>query len=520
MRSVALGLLVAGAGCTQILGLEPPILIDASPDGLNDVAKIPVSLTYIAPVLDPQFVPQAPAFRPIDPAPHVRYGRLGAPLLDVTYEADGSLTLPADMGTGWRLVYTLAGEPPREVQFSSPAVPRLVVPYLGGVDREPLPGSAAVYQLGPSMPPATFSNVRVFTTGAWSEREYATASSPLLHDPRDGVTVREPLRTPDPAKGDRIALFEYGPSADSSDNCFDARRAAIFDIELSNAPSADPTPPAWPSTFTTNGSIAFEGLGQGDSQGAESLTKERVRTATGASPGTVSSHYLGGFTTGLAIPQEIFVRSGKFGPSLPNADLPLAAPPMVVLAYCTRLTTQAGMAHVTFADDFTDTPRIAHVQYDAVQRTGGVPLRAGYTSTGLVSADHKISPILGLALSYANAALGSSDLRPNAFMEDDVRIDASASTLDLTFDLDGGSIEPHFYEVTLARLTGSEPEPLRIYTVTERKVTIETSELASGIRHVFSIRGVRGAPRAKDNDFSQWELPQAASLVWTRTFVR
>jgi len=514
MRSVGLAVLVAATGCNQILGLHEPILIDASPDGAHDVATAPVRLTFIAPVMDASYTPQPPRFPAIEPAPTVQYGRLGGALIDTAYLPDGSVAVPADMGTGWRLVYTLAGEPPREVQFSSTFVPHVVVPYFGGADRDPLPGPNAVYQLAPTSPPASFSNVRVFTTGAWSERDYATASSPLLHDPRTAATVRGPLRATDPTKGDRVALVEYALTTDTEDNCVESRRVALFDITLANAPTPDPTPPMWPGTFAITEAVEF------DDPALEEATKGRVRGAAGANLNDVKSHYLVGFTTGAGIPQEVFVRQGKFGASLPDAALPLPAPPMVLLAYCTRLNTSRGAVHADIDDAFSDAPRLGHVQLEVVQMTGGVPLRAGYTSTGLVNANDHVAPTYNLALAYRDAKLGTADIAPFALETGDVTLDASEDTLELSFELDEGSLPPDFYEVTLARISGSTAEPVRIYTVTERKVSVEMAHIAPGVRHVFAIRSIKGAPQADENDFTQWTLPQAAGLVWTRTFVR
>lgn len=508
MRSVGLALLVAATGCNQILGLHEPILIDASPDAVFDVGTAPARLTFISPVMRPSHMPQQPELPPIEPAPVVQYGRLGGQLVEATYLPDGSIDVPADMGARWRLVYTLSGEPPREVQFSSAFVPQLVVPYFGGHGRAPLPAGSAVYQLAPSNAPATFTNVRVFTTGAWSERDYMSVSSPLMHDLKTAVTVRGPLRTPDPDKDDKIVLIGYANYTQDGASCIESTQGVVFNADLSGAT------PTWPLMVVSR-AVVFE------ASNAEEDIRSRVRSAVGANLNDVRSHYLAGFTTGAAIPQEVFVRQGKFGAGLPNTALPLPAPPMVLLGHCSALTNQRGLPHVELLDDLKNAPRLGHVQIEVSQKTGGLNLPAGYTSTGLVTADHKVVPMYGLALAYRNATLGTANIAPNPLAPGDVQIETSDTTLELTFELDDQALlTPDFYEVTLARISGANAEPVRIYTVTERKVIIETEMLERGVRYVLGIRSVKGAPLANKNDYTVWELPQAAGLVWTRTFVR
>jgi hypothetical protein len=513
MRSVGLALLVAATGCNQILGLHEPILIDASPDAVFDVGTAPARLTFISPVMRPSHMPQQPELPPIEPAPVVQYGRLGGQLVEATYLPDGSIDVPADMGARWRLVYTLSGEPPREVQFSSAFVPQLVVPYFGGHGRAPLPAGSAVYQLAPSNAPATFTNVRVFTTGAWSERDYMSVSSPLMHDLKTAVTVRGPLHTPDPAEHDRVVILKYeATSGQMGESCVVSKHGVVFATDLDGNMSGDP--PMWPTVSAVR-TVVFE------DQTTEQDTIGRIRSAVGANLNDVRSHYLAGFTTGAAIPQEVFVRQGKFGAGLPNAALPLPAPPMVLLGHCTQLTNARGMQHTELVDDLTDAPRLGHVQLEVTQMTGGIPLRAGYTTTDLVTNDNKVTPMYRLALAYRKATLGTANIAPNPLASGDVQLETSDTMLELTFELDDDTlIKPDFFEVTLARITGANAQPVRIYTVTEPKVVIETEMLERGVRYVLGLRSVKGAPRANENDYTRWVLPQAAGLVWTRTFVR
>jgi hypothetical protein len=514
MRYLALGLLAA-AGCNQIWGLEPVDLDTPGPDGPDGPAGSRFRLTaqitkttstgYVDPNLD---------FGPIMPPPAVQLGPLDASLDPISYSADGAITYPDTfVGKTWRVVYTLADGIPREVHWSPPAgdlLGHIVEPQFGRSERPPVPTNGG-YTITPVGSPTQHTLTRVFTTGLWTEGVFTSPINTATVDYNFGakaVSLSGPLGAPDSAHADYAVLSDFK----IQNGCRISSGVAAFPVpDMVGGTLTPPTPQ--PTYVGADKQVRLSLTGP---QPIDARLQGLLGTRAGTSPNLHRMEY--GYTPSLGV-----FGFPKLAPPV-VLDFYLPGPQMLTFANCTFGSTSLYQSDV-FADplELRDRfPRVVHVEVVNQRVRGLVTLTSGFTSV-LTSSDYNFTSDFLVAAPINIRLLQNStqiaDLENLA--EEPTPLPLTTGPLELVFNVEAtAQLVADYFDITLYSIqpTTGALALQRIYTVTERKLTIDPTFLLPGTEYVFEVRAYRGRPDIARANFAINTYPQHAASIFTRTF--
>jgi hypothetical protein len=164
-------------------------------------------------------------------------------------------------------------------------------------------------------------------------------------------------------------------------------------------------------------------------------------------------------------------------------------------------------------------PRVAHVEIANQRMRNLVTLTSGFSAvvesgTYDFSADFPVAAPTKATLHRGGAQIADLDTAT-----DGTTLPAGAGLLELAFDVESNvSLGADYFDVTLYALQNTRLAKQRVYTVTERKVTLDTVSLIPGTEYVFEIRSYRGLPQIDRGNFAASTYPQYAASIFTRTF--
>jgi hypothetical protein len=501
--------LFAAAGCNQIWGLSQ---VDLAPDD-GPPAEPRVRLTLqLAQTTAEGFGDPTLAYPPLTPAPAVQLGLVGDALVDAPYKADGSVDYPLEFaGQRWRLVYTFDGAVPREVQWTLPASDasaHVVEPLVGRLEREDVPVNAG-YSITPANAPMQYLQPRVFTTGLWTEGALpgTVSGGTLNYDfSTKAVSLSGRLGAPEKAKADRGVLASY----QTLDTCRYASNVATF-IVPDLVANMRTSPDMQPTYYVADKQVDLV-------TGGPVLIDFRLSTLLGTRAG------------GMILRRMQYGHSPSIGvsgfsrpPPAPSVDFHLPGPQIIALANCT-VPVMNDTLHVPALAHPPDLagkfPRIVHVEI-ANQRTHNlVTLSSGYSA--VVASDgftfeskFLVAGPFGTKLYRGADPIADLDADPDGTM-----LPAGDGPLELTFEVESlTTLASHYFDVTLYALQGAKLEKRRVYTLIDRKLTIDPAVLIRGTEYVFELRAYHGTPDAGRGNFALHTNPQYAASVFTRTFI-
>ena len=198
----------------------------------------------------------------------------------------------------------------------------------------------------------------------------------------------------------------------------------------------------------------------------------------------------------------------------------LPSPPILPVADCVFGTTDPS----TFADppDLRVFPRIAFGHYEEKRTPAGRPALISSVTAAAISSSGTIERI---SRSGGNSTLtleGDNHLVADlAGPADGVQLPQSTERVRLVFAFTQGGTPADYTRVRLYRFAGSALVPVRMYTIADpeqRQLVVDRSIFTSG-EYVFAIEAHRGRPRVSVGDFAAVRYPQAASRIFTRSFV-
>ncbi|HWO17699.1 MAG TPA: hypothetical protein VNO30_02950 [Kofleriaceae bacterium] len=505
-RHVALGL-VAAAGCNQIWGLDQVDLAD-QPDKKT---RIRLQL-QIARTTDEGYADPTLEYRVLQPPPVIQLGLVGEPLAEDVYRPDDGGTISYSttfVGQRWRLAYTLAGGVPREVQWSPPAedqLPLLVEPLVGRAERLPVPAGSG-YAITPLGSPLSHTQPRVFTTGLWTESAFSGTSPGATFNYDFGanaVSQSGLLGAPEPARGDHGVLADYK----NLNGCRVTSGVAVFGVpDLVAGQLTAPSPQ--PTYFSADKQVRLTFAGSPVGARLQALLGDRAAPAD-----LLRMEY--GYAPSLGI-------SGFTRPApTPVLDFFLPGPPMIAFANCTFAPMQLFQT-----ESFADSPelterffRVVHVEAANQRVRGALTLTSGFAAVVTSSdynffTDFTVAAPRKVVLSRAGSQLADLD----DLTQEAEPLALGAEPLELSFGIESGStLVTDSFDVTLYSIAGSALTAERIYTSTERKLSIDPSLLRPGTEYVFELRAYRGRPSAARADFSIHTYPQYVASIFTRTF--
>jgi hypothetical protein len=512
MRYVALGLLAA-AGCNQIWGLQPVDLDRPAGDGPDAPAGLRFRLTaQITKTTDTGYVDSSLDYGPIVPPPAVKIGLLEAPLQAAVYGADGSVEYLADyVGKTWRVVYTLEDGLPREVHWSPPGgdlLGHIVEPLFGRAERLPVPAGGG-YTITPIGSPTQHTLTRVFTTGIWTEGVFTSTITTAKVDYDFGakaVSLSGPLGAPEKARSDHAVLADFK----LLNGCRVSSGTAAFPVPDLVAGTLTP-PDAQPVYVGADKQIRL-------ALGGPQPIDARLQGLLGTRAGAADLHHMEyGYTPSL----------GVFGFSKPAAepviDFYLPGPQMLTLANCAFGNTSLYQSEL-FADPlelFDRFPRVVHAEVVNQRVRGLVTLTSGFSAVVTSSNYNFTSDFLVAAPINIRLLQGGAQIADLENLADEpTPLTFTTGPLELAFNVEGNTqLAADYFDITLYSVqpTGALARQ-RVYTVTERKLTLDPTFLQPGTEYVFEIRAYRGRPDITRANFAINTYPQYAATIFTRTF--
>ncbi len=495
---------MAAAGC----GDSP----EPDPDPPPDPAPRIRLTAQIAKTTAEGFVDPNLEYRPITPAPKVELGLVGEALQTATYdETDGTVEYPADfVGQRWRLVYTLDGGVPREVQWSPPVgaaqPPHLVEPLLGRLERKPVPVNSG-YSITPTGTRLPHTQTRVLTTGIWTEGvSGAFAGGTFTYDfNAKAVSLSGPFGAPEMAKLDHAVLAHF----QTAGGCRSAVSVATFVVPdlVENSLTAPAVQPMYVAA-DRNVTVRMSGAQPIDS---------RLRTllATRATPSNLNRMEFGyAPSTGVLG----FSRPA----SEPVIDFFLPGPVMIAFANCTFSQGTSPVMVPALADPPELSgrfPRVVHVEIANQRMRNLVTLTSGF-SAAVASSNYDFNADFSVAAPIkATLHRGGAQIADLDTATDGDTLPAGEGPLELAFEVEpDASLAADYFDVTLYTLQTTRLVKQRVYTVTDRKVTLDPAALRAGTEYVLEIRAYRGLPQIGLGDFALSTYPQYAASIFTRTF--
>ena len=451
-------------------------------------------------------------YRPITPAPAVQVGLAGERLEDARYdEADGTAAYPAGLaGQRWRLVYTLPGGIPREVQWSPQGgdqLPRLVEPLIGRVERLPVPAGSG-YAITPMGSPASHTQPRVYTTGIWTEAAFPGTFSDATFNydfSAKAISQSGALGAPERARGDHGILADFRVL----NSCRLTSGVAMFGVpDLVAGQRTAPSPQ--PTYYSADKQVRLTFAGSPVGARLQALLGDRAAPAD-----LLRMEY--GYAPSLGV--SGFTRP----PPTPALDFFLPGPHMIAFASCTFAPTQVFQTE-TFADSPEPTERffrVVHVEAANQRVRGSLTLTSGFAAV-VTSSDYNFLTDFTVAaprnVVLSRAGIQVADL--DDLTQEAEPLAIGAEPLELGFGIESGStLVTDYFDVTLYSIAGgSALTAERIFTSTERKLSIDPSLLRPDTEYVFELRAYRGRPSAARADFSINTYPQYVASIFTRTF--
>lgn len=502
MRSAALCLLaIAAPACNWVFGIDTTLLVDAAPPGESVLP--PARLSWLVAVTDPQGIPAAAhQYRGITPAPSVKIGRIGQPLIDVGIDDTGTFHIPEDYETStWRLVYELADGIPREIHWSTVAdrIPHAILPLFGRLERDPIPGPNTTMTMTPSNGmPTTHVGPIVFTTGVWTQSlpTFSFPAGPTFNqDLNQSVPLSGELGAPDQAKGDLVVLADHVTAG----SCRVSSGSAAFKLGLTNGPSTTINAEAWANS--------------GAMTTVTAPASDKVRVGLAALTGTANVTTVVQLGPAPSATMPAFTQRGP--QRVPQ--LGLRGPLMFPMLDCTNPSLGVTpLPTYNLPDALSVFPQLAHIQLTADRTVpGGPTLTHGLAGVRVIAAG-RADFVIDVAMPVPPFMLGSVDLSTT----DGAPFTAGTEPLVLTFgaEVAAGAVT-NYYEVVLHRIEGMSTIIEHIYTIMDPTLTLDSSVFTAGRTYVFELRAYNGAPDVRAADFTRYMPTQASAVVWTHTFV-
>lgn len=529
MAAIALALL---AGCNSIFGLSTTYPVDAldAPPGPPPHGAISWMQLESHPVDTILF----PAITGV----HVQVGPLGAPLADVTWDADGiGFDMPYHTTDGaYRIVYDVPGDPvEHELQWDIPTAVRLAVPLYGRLERTPLPDQSG-YSLAPVFQGGTTDDawpcqssspcagqrtpLTAFTTGTWMQAPASYNPNSTSHRigvrSQDFVPFSGSTDIPQLATGDELVLVHYD-SVGASDAYIAtvppplaASTYAMQDVSIAAKPGATAT---WTSEAPA-AMVLFQPL----TVAQDMPLMNALGGLYSVAGATTTTEIDGGIIPDLAMP-SITLASYSGAPTN-GVFLTMYKNPDTSSADCFQ-----------FADPFTAIDQeggelrpqgIWYRQY-RTRTLAGVTLASGYQMITLSTTDP------GCGRPTHPSVAFSVGIAENVTFGMPLTGDGTAVTVptngfqDLTFSLSDGGAGTSDCTVTLYRVDAALV-PLRTFTVLAKAsnmtVKVPTDSLMNGKTFAFGITCRDQYPLAKMGDYSHFGgYPQQESQIFPGTFV-
>jgi hypothetical protein len=501
------------AGCNQFWDIDPVGLRDGGSTDGDGAMKPQIRLSLqVAQTLDTGYPDPDLEYAAITPAPGIQVGRIGEPLVGAPYDnANGTVTYPDELvGAKWRLVYTLGDGIPREVQWSpARGLGHIVEPLLGRRVRKDVPASSG-YTITPVGSPAQHTLTRVFTTGVWTEGANA-GTSPGATFTYDFNAKARPLSgdlgAPERMWSDLAVLADF--RIDGPTQCRVTSGQATFLVpDLMVGALTAPSPQ--PAYSTILGQVML-GLG------GPAPIHARMGTMLGSLVnGANAVRWEYGYVPSLAV----------FGFSKPVVEeigaFALPSPRMLAFADCSSTQGSEVLVSPVFADSpelRERFPRVVHVEIVNARTVGALQLRSGFSAVVASSSDAFSSEFLVAAPSAIELRRGGAPIA-NLVDDPDGRVlPAGGEPVELTFQVEPqGTLAADYFDITLYDVSANTLNRQRIYTVTDRTLTIDPSLLVPNASYVLEIRAYRGRPNLSQADFAATAYPQYAATVFTRTF--
>jgi hypothetical protein len=511
MKSAAVLGLLAATGCNQIWGLGP---VDLEPPADGDPTSNPRIriTTQIAKTTASGMVDTELDYGPIAPAPAVLLGLLDETLENAEYGPDGTVLYPTELvGKPWRLVYKLADGVPREVRWSPPAgtVGHIVDPQFGRLERLAVPPGSG-YKITPIGSPPQHTLTRVFTTGLWTEGVVPTPipfGAALDYDfSTRAVSLGGPLGAPEKARADHGVLVDFK----NQGGCRGATGTATFAVPDLVAGSST-APEMEPEYIVADKTVR---LTLGGPRPIDVRLQTLLGTRAGGAPDVLRMEY--GYTPSL----DVFGFSRP--PATPPLDFYLPGPLVIALVNCTMAQGSTSFQSETFADALDLSPlfsRAVHVEVVNQRMLGSLVLSSGFSAV-LTASDLNFASDFAVAapirIKLLRGGVQIADLETDA---DGATLPAGGEPLELGFDLESNpGLAADSFDIHLYSIQGSALKLQRIYTLTERKLTLEPAALLADTEYIFEIRAYRGRPNAARGDFAANTYPQHAAAIFTRSF--
>jgi hypothetical protein len=530
---LALLALLACAGCDKLLGLSTTVAADAPTP--PDAGPPVVHLTYQL-LADPAAAPTYPAIT--DQSVVVQIAAIGDANLvapDMFDSTTGAITLPVGFDAQpYRLVYTIGGGVPHEMQWQAHDGAHLVAPVWGTQPPRMAPPANATVEVRTIIPQsfgqASSSGVNdpaVVATGTWTALQSPTtnacvsgtgmaacgslAASPcwICADdfPFDAAHLTSgsgTLGNPQPASGDQQTLIAF--DAPRTSPGYSSVGYATIGVSL--APNTlSPALGGWKRSTLSYTPRSEDIVALNNEISAVFSTMLQMKSSM---PSFIDQ---GGFAPSVMMPafEELAVDG--------SLD---ATPVFVPLAQAV-----ANNMTRTFADPFTPAlPIMAAAQYTTVRPAGNANLTSGFQEIQQTQQ--------GGAPSFVFPVEAPTNVRfagKSLYMNDDDQ-GGNAVTLtrgsfaDLKFDVASGArvdvcLATLFQLVPsglLARYRFVVPNPGPNPATTSVSISVDTQLFNSGSVYVFQIVCRDGYPNAAQGDFSVVSYPTSESQIFPATF--
>jgi hypothetical protein len=215
-----------------------------------------------------------------------------------------------------------------------------------------------------------------------------------------------------------------------------------------------------------------------------------------------------------------------FGFTKPAVDLPgaflLPGQRMIAFADCTYTAGNEVLMTPAYADVAElrpRFPRVVHVEIVNARTVSGASLRSGFAGVIAAAGDTFTSDFTVAAAQAITLHRGGAQIADLADGADGTTLPAGTGPLELKFAVEGtATLVADYFDISLHLVANNRLELQRVYTVTDRSLTIDPSFLIPDTEYVLEIRSYRGRPDVVRTNFSVNAYPQYAATVFSRTF--
>jgi hypothetical protein len=195
---------------------------------------------------------------------------------------------------------------------------------------------------------------------------------------------------------------------------------------------------------------------------------------------------------------------------------------MIAFANCTLPPATSLYQTPAFADPPELRGRFPHVVHVEVahQRTVGlVTLISGFSAVLASSSYMFTSEFLVAAPTRITLHRGLTQIADLENDADRTVLPAGTGPLELKFEVESNPLlGVDYFDITLYAIPNNKLDRQRVYTVTDRRLSIDPTFLVPDTEYVFEIRSYLGRPDIARANFAINTYPQYAATIFTRTF--